>query len=200
MNAAVIPESLLPVYIHSINQEIDARRELPQDYQALGIERYTEMVKEKYITELNELSSDGMQIQSYSIGKPYRRDYSLSPMDYSYDIDEQAKKYWLVDVAVLFSYDKDVDDAMLPMEDNQVFTFRMDGDYLSTNGTVWMVHSETSPSGVQESMIYYNVSVEPSPYLFEDDQNRYLFTENGMLESGYYTYVIHANSGEWGTE
>lgn len=189
LRADLIPESLFQVYVQINNREIDAIRETREAYRELGLERYTEMVKEQYITQMNELFHHGMNVKSYSVGKPYRRTESWNPITY-YPYDEMntyEKEYWYVDVAVLFSNEDSEEDGLTPIEYNQVFTFKMDGDRLTADGAYSMYIVKTGETGKGEIAAFYSVSISPSPYVLEEEPNRYAFYTDGIPISVWFT-------------
>ena len=168
-----IPEAIFEIYIYDNNKKIEASKETINSYLALGIERYTEMVKEKYITEMKNLSARGMTVESYSIGNPYRRSEDWSPRN---PYAEDAEEYWFVDVELLFSTNE-------PDKFNQIFTFRLDGDQLDVNGFLSMITMKNS----DEVSSIISFSISPSPYVLEDDSIDYWIGDDSIFT---YTYWL----------
>lgn len=167
INLVYIPETIFKTYMHDYNQKIEADREIIEAYQLLGFEKYTEMVKEKYIADMNELSAKDMVVESYTIGNPYRRSEKRSTTD---PYEKDSEEYWFVDVEVYFS-DFEINGF------TNIFTFRMDGDKLDVNESVALVTvRDTTGSGS-----LYCFSLGPNPYVLDDDLNNFLFGEDITL-------------------
>ena len=185
MNAALIPESLLPVYIKEHNQEIDERNKKSKAYRDLGVDGYTELVKDKYIADWTELETYGMKMKSYSIGKPYRRiemqDSFIGPIENEQIIEE----HWLVDVEVLLSIDHDGNDETAPIEYERVFAFVMDGEYLNASGSVFMHSTAVYGEELVMSAVYYDHLISPDPYNLEMEINGYYRNEYYIREVYY---------------
>lgn len=171
-----IPKAIYEFSKQENKQKTEANRETIESYRALGSKRYTAMAKERYIAELKEKYAQGMKVESYTIGNPYRRSEDWSPTD-PY---EQTKEYWFVDVEVLFSKNGSE-------EFNQVFTFRMDGDKLAVQGAFASVTVYSTGS-----MSVYSYSTSPSPYVLDDDPNHYLID----MEMGWQVITYPADFSE----
>lgn len=185
MNAALIPESLLPVYIKEHNQEIDERNKKSKAYRDLGVDGYTELVKDKYIAEWTELETYGMKMISYSIGKPYRRIEMQGPFIGPIENEQNIEEHWLVDVEVLLSIDHDGNDETAPIEYERVFAFVMDGEYLNASGSVFMYSTADYGEELVMSAVYYDHSISPDPYNLEMEINGYFRNEYYIKEVYY---------------
>jgi len=181
MNAALIPESLLPVYIKEHNQEIDERNKKSKAYRDLGVDGYTELVKDKYIADWTELETYGMKMKSYSIGKPYRRIEMQDPFIGPIENEQIIEEHWLVDVEVLLSIDHDGNDETAPIEYERVFSFVMDGEYLNVSGSVFMYSMAVYVDEFAGPVMHYDHSISPAPYNL------------GMEINGYYRNEYYIN-------
>ncbi len=181
MNAALIPESLLPVYIKEHNQEIEERNEKSKAYRDLGVDGYTKLVKDKYIADWTELETHGMKVKSYSICKPYRRIEMQDPFIDPNGNEQNPEEHWLVDVEVLLSIDHDGNDETAPIEYERVFSFVMDGEYLNVSGSVFMYSMAVYVDEFAGPVMHYDHSISPAPYNL------------GMEINGYYRNEYYIN-------
>lgn len=181
MNAALIPESLLPVYIKEHNQEIEERNEKSKAYRDLGVDGYTKLVKDKYIADWTELETHGMKVKSYSICKPYRRIEMQDPFIDPNGNEQNPEEHWLVDVEVLLSIDHDGNDETAPIEYERVFSFVMDGEYLNVSGSVFMYSMAVYVDEFAGPVMNYDHSISPAPYNL------------GMEINGYYRNEYYIN-------
>lgn len=161
INLGYIPETIFKTYMHDYNQKIEEDREIIEAYQLLGLEKYTEMVKEKYIAEMNELSAKDMVVESYTIGNPYRRSEKRSTAD---PYEKSEKEYWFVDVEVHFSAK---DSEMI----GHIITFKIDGDKLDVEGSFAIMNVDVISGGTS----VYIYSASPNPYVLEENSTTFLF-------------------------
>ncbi len=177
MNASLVPELLLPVYIRENNREIEERNEKNKAFRDLGADGYTELVKEKYIAGWNELALHGIRIKEYSIGRPYRYSERLDPW---IDPDVNApitETYWLVSVKVLIAWDHDADAGTPPNEYKEVFTFEINEEHLDATGFVTVY---ITPDYQPGSILYLSQSVGPNYNVMEEDA-RTSFADEGLV-------------------
>lgn len=176
--------SMYPEMLHADDtryfNEIESISTSKQTYRGLGLDRYVEMVKEKYFADMTDLSSSGLKVKSYSLGKPYRRSELLDLSVYPTDNENKIKEYWCVDVAVEFSNENGENDETRMMELNQVFTFKMDGDYLTTNSAAGMIVNRESKDDPEGSAFIYNFRISPNPNVLEGYPSHYSFYQDGM--------------------
>ena len=161
LGLAYIPEVIFKTYVADSNQKIKAENEVIDSYRLLGLDQYTVMVKEDYIKDMKAFFDDGMTIDSYTVGTPYRRSEEWSPTDpYEYS----DKEYWFVDVEVQMSTkDKEIF--------NLIITFKIDGDKLEADGSFMSVIVD-GDSGETRVSLY---SAYPNPYVLEEDSSSYNF-------------------------
>jgi hypothetical protein len=166
IDLSYIPETIFKAYMHDFNQKTKEDKDTIEAYQALGIEIYTEMVKEKYISEVTEISAQGLKVESYSIGTPYRRSEDWSPIN---PYEKNTQEFWFVDVELLFS-GKD------SYEFNHIITFRMDGDKLDVKGSFASVTVD-----LNGGTTVYMYSAGPNPNVLEEKSTTYLIDGDVMV-------------------
>lgn len=155
------------------------REENKQAYKDLGVDQWAEMVREQYIRDMSGSVSYGMKVDSFSIGKPYRRKESWNPLFHPSDISPYTKEYWYVDVAICF-WGENTENAKAPIEHYQVFTFKMDGDRVSTKETYAMINLRSFELADEDLFFFYSIALTPNAYVFNDDPNRYSKGPEGL--------------------
>ncbi len=100
-NAGFIPEEIYAI-MRKDQQDQDARNNAKLDqYRNLGLEEFTRLLKEKYISGFQELEAQGFSLKSYSIGTPMKNK-GIFP-----GIILQAEDSWSFDVDTLLNESAD---------------------------------------------------------------------------------------------
>ncbi len=147
-NAIFIPEEIYTLFKKD-QQERDNREIARMDqYRKLGLEGYTQLMKEIYITALVEKEANGFYIESYSIGTPNRE---IS--HYTSDGEEIVFWNFIVDFTLSGG-------AEYPTQ--QFGATVRDGKIIITSSIT--LYSQSNP-GI--NLNYIN-NINPYPYIFED--------------------------------
>ncbi len=148
-NAEFIPEKIYTLL--SIDQQERNNREIARmdQYRKLGVEGYTQLMKEKYITALEALEAKGVYLESYSIGTPRRQTF--------YYTSEGEIDFW--DFTIDFTLSGE---AEYPTE--QFGAVVQNGKIVITSASIFV--SDTS---VYDETNYINY-INPYPYIFEDTE------------------------------